>query len=151
MNFSSKWNLRFLELAKHVSHWSKDPSTKCGAVIVNPDKKIVSLGYNGLPIGIEDSEEILNNRELKYLTIIHAEENAIISAQRPLKGCTIFTFPMISCPNCTTKVINSGISEIVCPEEFPDREDWEERMKLSKKLYKEANINVTLINNSAIS
>lgn len=71
-----KWHHRFLSLAKHVAGWSKDPSTKVGCVIAK-DKRIVSVGYNGFPEGIRDTYERLNNRELKYQIVQHAEENAI--------------------------------------------------------------------------
>lgn len=65
-----KWDRRFLELAKQVSTWSKDPSTKVGAVLVNEDKHVVGMGFNGFPVGVADTEERLNNRELKYKMIV---------------------------------------------------------------------------------
>ena len=74
-----KWDRRYLDIAKSVSQWSKDPSTKVGAVLVR-DNRIVSVGYNGFPEGVDDSEERYNNRELKYDLVVHAEVNAIISA-----------------------------------------------------------------------
>ena len=61
-----KWKKRFIQLSKEISTWSKDPSTKVGALIISEDRNIVSTGYNGFPRGIEDTEERLNNRELKY-------------------------------------------------------------------------------------
>ena len=60
----TKWDVRFLELAKQIASWSKDPSTQVGCVVVGPDREIRSTGFNGLPRGIEDSEERLNNREM---------------------------------------------------------------------------------------
>ena len=78
----SKWDQRFLELAKQISTWSKDPSTQVGCVVVGPDREIRSTGFNGLPRGIEDTSERLNNREIKYPMICHAEENAIMHAAR---------------------------------------------------------------------
>jgi len=78
----TKWDVRFLELAKQIASWSKDPSTQVGCVVVGPDREIRSTGFNGLPRGIEDTEERLNNREMKYPLICHAEENAIMHAAR---------------------------------------------------------------------
>ena len=78
----NKWDKRFLELAKQIASWSKDPSTQVGCVVVGPDREIRSTGFNGLPRGIEDSEDRLNNREIKYPMICHAEENAIMHAAR---------------------------------------------------------------------
>ena len=65
-----KWDKRFLELAEHVSTWSKDPSTQVGCVIANDDRRVVALGINGFPKGIEDSEERLNDRETKYKYVV---------------------------------------------------------------------------------
>ena len=62
----NKWDDRFLKLAELVSTWSKDPSSKVGAVIVDDKNRVISLGFNGLPRGVEDTKERLNTRELKY-------------------------------------------------------------------------------------
>ena len=61
-----KWDSRFLELAKLVSTWSKDPSTKTGAVIVRPDRSVASIGFNGFPVKMSDHQELYDNREEKY-------------------------------------------------------------------------------------
>ena len=63
---SEKWEIRFLELAKHISGWSKDPSTKVGCVVVGEDREIRSTGFNGIPRGIDDDEERLTDRSQKY-------------------------------------------------------------------------------------
>ena len=65
VKMGSKWDLRFLELANHISSWSKDPSTKVGCIIVGADREIRSTGFNGFPRGIDDSEERLTDREEK--------------------------------------------------------------------------------------
>ena len=94
------WDKRFLQLAKHISEWSKDPSTQVGCVVVGPDRELRSTGFNGLPRGIEDNEQRLNNREIKYPLICHAEENAIMHAARigmSLKDCTAY----VTWPPCT--------------------------------------------------
>ena len=112
-----KWDLRFLELAKHISDWSKDPSTKVGCIIVGEDREIRSTGFNGFPRGIEDTDERLNDREQKYPLICHAEENAIMHAARigvSLKGCTAYvTWP--PCNRCSRSLIQAGIKKIVIP------------------------------------
>ena len=86
---SSKWDARFIDLAKHISQWSKDPSTKVGCVVIGEDREIRSTGFNGFPRGISDDMERLEDREQKYPLICHAEENAIMHAARigvSLKG-----------------------------------------------------------------
>lgn len=133
-----KWDFRFLELAKLVSKWSKDPSTKVGAVIVDPLRRIVSLGYNGFARGVEDSEERYNNREEKYKLVVHAERNAIIFATRSLQGCTIYTYPFMPCAPCAGMIIQSGIGRVVAPKDANPR--WQEDFKLTRKMFEEAGL-----------
>ena len=136
----SKWDESFLELAKQIASWSKDPSTQVGCVVVGPDREIRSTGFNGLPRGIEDSEDRLNNREIKYPMICHAEENAIMHAARigiSLKDCTAYvTWP--PCTRCARSLIQAGVSEIIYPKgiDIPDR--WIQDFDLSLKMFKEA-------------
>tara|TARA_B100000214_G_scaffold160110_1_gene114880 strand:+ start:1182 stop:1616 length:435 start_codon:yes stop_codon:yes gene_type:complete len=140
----TNWDQRFLNLAKHISEWSKDPSTKVGCVVVGPDREIRSTGFNGLPRGIEDNDERLNNREIKYPLICHAEENAIMHAARigiSLKDCTAYvTWP--PCTRCARSLIQAGVSTIIYPKdiEIPDR--WMEDFNLSLNMLKEAKINI---------
>jgi len=139
MNRQRKWDKRFLGLSSHVSEWSKDPSTKVGAIITN-GIKIVSMGFNGLPQQVPDHPEILNNREVKYKHIIHAEMNAILTAQRDLKGCTIYTYPFLPCPRCTSMIVQSGISRVVSVTCRDDR--WKNAIDESKSFMDIADIEV---------
>ena len=97
------WDSRFLEMARLVSSWSKDPSTQVGAVITR-GKFVVSLGFNGHPKGVADTPDRLENREAKYRTIIHAEMNAILTAKQDLEGCTIYVWPFMPCSQCGAAV-----------------------------------------------
>jgi dCMP deaminase len=135
---SEKWDKRYLELAQHISQWSKDPSTKTGAVIVSSDNFIVGIGYNGFPRGVEDSEPRLNDRDLKYKLVVHCERNAIISAQRDLHGCTLYTWPFMSCAPCAGMVIQSGIYRCVAP--LNDNPRWQADFELTKQMFKEADV-----------
>ena len=136
------WDKRFLKLAKHISKWSKDPSTQVGCVVVGPDRELRSTGFNGLPRGIEDNNERLNNREIKYPLICHAEENAIMHAARigmSLKGCTAYvTWP--PCTRCARSLIQAGISTIIYPKDIEIPKRWLEDFNLSLNMLKEANI-----------
>ena len=140
----TNWDERFLKLAKHISEWSKDPSTKVGCVVVGPDRELRSTGFNGLPRGIEDNEERLNNREIKYPLICHAEENAIMHAARigiSLKGCTAYvTWP--PCTRCARSLIQAGVSTIVYPENIEIPERWMDDFNLSLNMLKEAKISL---------
>ena len=137
---SDKWDKRFLDLAKHISEWSKDPSTKVGCIVVGEDREIRSTGFNGFPRGIEDKQERLEDREQKYPMICHAEENAIMHAARigiSLKGTTAYvTWP--PCTRCARSLIQAGVSEIVYPKEveIPDR--WEADFDMSLNMFKES-------------
>jgi dCMP deaminase len=131
------WDHRFLVLAKLVGSWSKDPSTQVGAVIVDEDNRIVSVGYNGFPQKIEDDER-LYDRDTKYKIIVHGEINAILFANRSLKGCTLYTIPFEPCPRCAGLIIQSGIKRVVSLVNTVDR--WEEDFKITRHLFKEANI-----------
>jgi dCMP deaminase len=140
------WDHWFLGMAEYTSTASKDPSTKTGAVIVDPDRRIVSLGYNGLPMGIEDTAERLNNRELKYQMIVHCERNAIIFAQRSVEYCTLYTWPFLSCSVCAAMVIQAGIIRCVAPK-LPEhlKERWGDALDLSMSMFEEADVEVKLI------
>ena len=77
---NNKWTRRYIDLAKSVSEWSKDPSRKIGAVAIGDKGQILAQGFNGFPRGITDSVERYNNRELKYKFVVHAEMNVIYNA-----------------------------------------------------------------------
>lgn len=83
----SKWDNRFLNLAEYASYWSKDPSTQCGAVIARGNR-VISMGFNGFPKGTDDAPARYQDREQKYLRVVHAEVNAILFSRCDLTGCT---------------------------------------------------------------
>jgi dCMP deaminase len=114
-----------------------------GAVIVDQERRIVSTGYNGLPRGVEDSEERLNNRDLKYKMIVHGERNALLFAQRSVKDCVLYTWPFMPCAACASMVIQSGINRVVAP--ISDNPRWAEEFKLSEQLFNEAGVELVLI------
>ena len=140
------WDNFFLGMAKYVSTASKDPSTQTGAVITDEDNRVVSVGYNGFPKGVNDCAERYANRELKYKIIVHCERNAILFAGRSLKGCTLYTWPFMSCSVCAAMVIQAGIKRCVAPT-IPEhlRERWEEDLRLAQTLFAEAGVEVTLV------
>lgn len=139
---SEKWDRRFIDLALHISGWSKDPSTKVGCVVVGEDREIRSTGFNGFPRGIDDSMERLEDRELKYPLICHAEENAIMHAARigiSLKDCTAYvTWP--PCTRCARSLIQAGVVEVVYPGDIEIPERWIEDFERSSSMMKEAGV-----------
>jgi dCMP deaminase len=141
---SEKWDSRFLELAKHISEWSKDPSTKVGCVVVGEDREIRSTGFNGFPRGIEDDSDRLEDREKKYPLICHAEENAIMHAARigiSLKGNTAYiSWP--PCSRCARSLIQAGVNEVVFPTGVDVPERWRPDFDIAIAMMNEAGIAV---------
>lgn len=137
------WDHRFLELAQLVSTWSKDTSTKVGAVIVRPDKTIASVGYNGFARGVLDNPELIANRTTKLLRTIHAEENAILHARERLDDYTLYVTPLHPCSTCAAKIIQVGIKRIVTVPAFVDR--WQESFDAAAQQFAEAGVAVTFL------
>ena len=133
----NKWDKRYLNLARLVASWSKDPSTQVGAVLVR-DNKIVSVGFNGFPHGVADDDRLLN-RKTKLGMIIHAEMNAILHAERDLYCATMYTWPMMSCSNCAAAMIQAGVIRHVAPKstEYPK---WSHSHNLTRKMFAEAGL-----------
>lgn len=137
-----KWDRRFLRLATEIASWSKDPSTKCGCVIVRPDLTIAGTGYNGFPRYMCDDDELYSDRMVKYSRVLHAEENAVLNAYGSVEGCTAYvTGPC--CTHCALILIQSGIERVAWikpSEDFLDR--WGSQSELAKGFFAEADIEV---------
>ena len=111
------WDEYFMGMAVLSSLRSKDPSTQVGAVIVNEEKKVVSIGYNGMPRLIKDDDLTWNKGEgldSKYLYVCHAELNAILNSRNgaSLSNCTVYV-TLFPCNECTKALIQVGIKEVV--------------------------------------
>ncbi len=142
MSRQFKWDMRFLHLAQHVSTYSKDPSTCVGSVIVRPDNSVCSIGFNGFPMDVKDTEERLNNRELKLRIVIHAEINAAIFAREEIKGYTLFNYPFQPCAPCSSFFIQKGIKRIVAP--YSDNPRWKDDFVIANEILREAGVEVKL-------
>jgi len=134
-----KWDRRFLDVAETVSTWSKDPSTKVGAVIVDAKRRILGTGYNGFPRGIEDSPDRYADREHKYAHVVHAEMNAILNATRDLDGCALYLWQLPPCSHCAKHIIQSGIARVIARAGArPHR--WADDFSVSIRMLREAGI-----------
>lgn len=135
----STWDQRFLDLAATVAQWSKDPSTKVGAVVVDSRNRVVSTGFNGPPRGVSDT---FKDREEKLLKTIHAEVNAVIFSEGGAEGCRIYvTHP--PCPACSIVLIQAGVIEVhyrAPSDEFKSR--WVHLTSVADALMAEAGIKV---------
>ena len=156
---TEKWDRRFLELAKHVAQWSKDPSTKVGAVLISTDGREF-VGYNGFPKGVLDSDERLNDRETKYKFVVHAEVNAILKAGHSARGATLYVWPSFTlppiCNECCKLAIQVGVKEIV--GYMPDMDEervkrWQASISVSEMMCNEAGVkfrDITELNDSKL-
>jgi dCMP deaminase len=140
---STAWTDKYIKLAKVISTWSKDPSTKIGCVVVGADGQILSQGFNGFPRGIKDSEERLNNRERKYELVVHGEMNAIYNASLngvSLKDSTMYVYGLPTCNECAKGIIQVGIKKVVAMRPAKYNSDWDKSNKNAAALFKEANV-----------
>lgn len=141
INMNNKWDKRYIDLAKSIAQWSKDPSRKIGAVIVGNKGQIISQGYNGFPRGINDSNDRYENRNEKYKFIVHAEANAIYNAIHngaSTNDATIYVTGLPVCHECAKAIIQTGISRVVMDTKPID--NWEESGQFTLKLFEEAGI-----------
>lgn len=148
-NFTKKWDFKFLEMAKLVSGWSKDPSTGCGAIIVRPNRSVASVGFNGLPNTILSGyePELLADREKKYQQIIHAEINAATFAKGSLKDCCIYTYPLFACSRCATQLLQAGIRRFVSIQLPKDNEmflRWKYSFEFTHELLRLSDVEAVL-------
>ena len=142
MYSTEKWDRRFLQLAELISTWSKDPSTCVGAVIVDKNRRVVSVGYNGLPQKIKDLPIRLEDRELKLKLTVHAEINALLFANSKVEGCTLYTLPFMPCGQCCSMFIQAGIARIVSLLNTNER--WIRDFEITQGLCKEAQVELKL-------
>ena len=115
---TDKWKIRYLNLAREVSKWSKDPSMQIGAVAVGAKGQLLAQGYNGFPRGIADNPDRYDVREEKYKYIVHAEMNVIYNASYngvSLDGAMLFVWGLPVCSECAKGIIQVGIQHIVMP------------------------------------
>lgn len=144
----SDWDTRFLTLAAHVASWSKDPSTRTGAVIVDDSRRILAVGYNGFPRGMKDDPARYADRDFKYKHIVHCEINAILNCEHRPEGATLYTWPFGSCGDCAKVVAQSGIKRVVypaMPKELAER--WKESCDRARAIYEESGFEIKEIEN----
>lgn len=121
----SHWDDRFFAMAKVAASWSKDPRKQVGAVLVSPDCRRLSVGYNGLPSGFPD--DVALDRETKNRYSLHAEENAIAQASADVRLWVLYV-TSAPCLKCALAIHRAGISRVVCPPLDPSSA-WHEEQK----------------------
>ena len=122
------WNEYFMGVAALSAKRSKDPSTQVGACVVNQDKRIIGIGYNGFPMGCSDQEypwgKSANYLDSKYPYVVHAEPNAILNCTSSLKDATLYV-TLFPCNECAKLIIQSGIKHVVYGnDKYHDQESF---------------------------
>lgn len=113
------WDEYFMSIALLSAKRNKDPNTKVGACIVSSEHKVLSLGYNGMPLGVDDKIIPWQGKDsgndfldTKYPYVCHAELNAILNSKCDLKGSTVYV-TLFPCNECTKAIIQAGIKKII--------------------------------------
>lgn len=126
----NQWDTRFLEMAKLVASWSKDPSTKVGCLLVDDNRRIVGQGFNGFPRGMRDDGRLYDKAE-KHKYVIHAEVNALLGGGLlPTTGTTAYIWPLHPCPSCAAKLIQAGVRRVVAAKPSKHHEEKYELAKV---------------------
>lgn len=142
----TNWDLKFIELSRHIAEWSKDTNRKVGAVIVDNDNIVISMGYNGFPRGCDETIESRYERPDKYLFTEHSERNAIYHAARhgvTLKGCSMYV-TLFPCADCARGIIQAGMTKLIAPTPDVDHEKWGDHFKAALTMLEESKIEVIL-------
>lgn len=118
------WDAHFLSIARLWSTRSKDPSTRVGALLVSPDRRLSIAGYNGFPAAVADRPDLLADRSVRIALTLHAELNAILQARRSLVGWTCYV-TVQPCPQCLAALVQERVARVVCPRAPADlAERW---------------------------
>lgn len=143
---AKKWDKRFWKLARFVSGWSKDPKAKIGAVLTTRTGGAIALGYNGLPVGVEDSADRLENQKIKLDMIVHAEQNALVIAGQAARGATIYVRGKPICARCAGLIIQAGVARVVAidPGKSDRNSKWRRTGMLAVEMLREANLEIDL-------
>lgn len=139
----SKWDERYMDIAKRIAAWSKDPSRKIGAVAVGSKGQILSQGYNGFPRGILDSTERYDNRERKYQLVVHAEMNVIFNATFngvSLDGASLYVYGLPVCSECSKGIIQVGVKRVVILTDDAVPDIWTNSFKITSEMLSEAGV-----------
>ena len=132
-----------MNVAKEVASWSKDPSKKIGCIAVK-DRRTIATGFNGFPRGISDMQERLEDRDLKYRYVVHAEMNCIYNASYhgvSLDGSTFYIYGLPVCSECAKGIIQVGAKRVVwkaIADEIPTR--WMDSNMLTEEMFIEAGV-----------
>lgn len=140
---TESWNRKYVNLAKEVSTWSKDPSRHIGAVAVSQKGQVLATGYNGFPRGMFDTTERYSDRALKYKYIVHAEMNCIYNATYngvSLDGSSLFVWGLPPCSECAKGIIQVGIKTVYWSTDMEVPPQWLTSLETTQKMFNETDV-----------
>ena len=137
-----EWDSFFLRFARDVAGMSKDPDRQVGAVVVTPDRRQLSLGYNGFPPDVKDLPSLLADRDFKLANMVHAEDNCLRQSPFPTQGCTVYVtrFP---CLPCACKLRDAGVRCVVAPAPDLGHARWGKSWTVATAILVAAGVSIT--------
>ena len=142
------WDELWMNMVHLIAMKSRDPSSHIGALIVTPDNRLISAGYNGFPRGVEYEDSKRQERPTKYFYYEHAERNACYLARQSVEGCIMYTSGT-PCADCARAIIQSGIKEVVVDavwDSMTAQDKWTEHAKHTIVMFREAGVKLRAIN-----
>ena len=143
----TNWQSRHLELAQFISTWSKDPSTKVGAVLFREDGSIISMGYNGFPRGVKDDPKLMSDRGIRLKMTLHAEVNAILAAGR---NGTNLSWAQLAvtrhpCSQCAAQLSQAGIKYVryISDPDFEER--WADDITIARNIFRQTGVKLVKV------
>lgn len=139
-----QWDRFFYAMAEKVAELSKDPDRRVGAVLVSPDRRQISLGYNGFPPEVPDLPSHLADKAFKLKHMLHAERNCLAQSPFPTKDCTLYItrFP---CEPCALLIADADVARVVAPVYNPEHPRWGRSWEEAELLLREVGILVRKI------
>ena len=153
-DISDIWKIRYFKLAKKISEWSKDPSTKVGAICIGKQGQVLSQGYNGFPRNFDDDLEKYKNRELKYKYIVHAEMNCIYHATLngiSLQDSSLFVYGLDICSECAKGIVQVGIKNVYTCSKPTVSDYWRQSFIITDDIFKKGDVNYEKYDHKFIS
>ena len=146
----TKWQQRFMDTARAIGAWSKDPRKKVGCIVVDDDFNQLSGGFNGFPRGVEDTEERLNSKPIKLAMVVHAEANAVAAAARnghSLKGGIVYVTQPV-CSQCAALLIQAGVKKVIALQDPTPQPEHEQSRQLAVQMFIEAYVELDVFSES---
>lgn len=139
-----EWDTFFYMMAVHAATMSKDPDRKVGAVLVSPDRRQVSPGYNGFPPEVPDLPSSLADKDFKLAHMVHAERNCLEQAPFKAEGCSLYVtrFP---CYSCAERIIGKGVYRVIAPRPDFEHHRWGRSWRLARGLLLDAGLEIIYV------